>query len=255
MAALMGSDADALPGPVEGENATESLSWLARRAREGGPVDIVAWMAFGDPVKPQSAEAVSRLHARGISTLLLSGDRRAAAESVGHLLGIGEVVAEVLPQDKADRIAALRAGPPVRVVAMVGDGVNDAPALARADVGMAVANPDGGSDVALQAADITLMRGDPLLVPAALDISHRTVLKIRQNLFWAFGYNVVGIPLAMSGLLSPVLAGGAMALSSISVLLNALLLGRWRAPTGASPRVDTDPAAVALPLNSNDRRP
>jgi Cu+-exporting ATPase len=135
----------------------------------------------------------------------------------------GEVMANVLPGEKADRVQALKAGG--HTVAMVGDGINDAPALAAADVGMAMGN---GTDVAMHAAGITLMRGDPALVAAALAISDQTVRKIRQNLFWAFVYNVAGIPLAALGFLNPVLAGAAMAMSSVSVMSNALLLKRWK---------------------------
>jgi Cu+-exporting ATPase len=162
---------------------------------------------------------------------MISGDNRAAALAMGAKLGLceDEVRAEVLPGDKAAQVAALRQGEGgrPRVVAMVGDGVNDAPALAAADVGLAMAT---GTDVAMHAAGITLMRGDLRLVAGALSISDRTVRKIRQNLFWAFAYNVAGIPLAALGFLNPVVAGAAMALSSVSVMTNALLLRRWRPP-------------------------
>jgi Cu+-exporting ATPase len=158
---------------------------------------------------------------------MISGDNRGAAEAMARRLGLrpedGEVLAEVLPGDKAAKVAELKAGG--HVVAMVGDGVNDAPALAAADVGLAMGN---GTDVAMHAAGITLMRGDPQLVAAALRVSRRTVAKIRQNLFWAFIYNVAGIPLAALGYLNPVIAGAAMAMSSVSVMSNALLLRRWR---------------------------
>ena len=190
-------------------------------------VQVLALLAFGDEPKPGAKEALAVLRARGIKTVMISGDNRGAAEAMALRLGLrpqeGEVMAEVLPGDKAARVMALKDGG--HTVVMVGDGVNDAPALAAADVGMAMGN---GTDVAMHAAGITLMRGDPLLVAAALDISDRTVTKIRQNLFWAFAYNVAGIPLAALGFLNPVVAGAAMALSSVSVMGNALLLKRWR---------------------------
>jgi Cu+-exporting ATPase len=209
------------------EGAT--LSWLLH-APKAGEWHPLAWMAFGDEAKPDAAEAVRRLHAMGVRIVMLSGDNRGAAHAVARHLGIEQVIAEVLPGDKADHVHRLQQGEGGvrRTVAMVGDGLNDGPALAAADVGMAMANPGGGSDVALQAAGVTLMRGDPLLVPAALAISRATSNKIRQNLVWAFAYNLIGIPLAAMGGLNPMLAGAAMALSSISVLGNALLLSRWR---------------------------
>jgi Cu+-exporting ATPase len=201
----------------------------AMAEQEAGGVTLLALLAFADEPKPGAKEALATLKARGIQTVMISGDNRGAAEVMAKRLGLDakDVLAEVLPGDKAAKVAALKVGG--NVVAMVGDGVNDAPALAAADVGMAMANPNGGgTDVAMHAAGITLMRGDPLLVAAALEISRRTVSKIRQNLFWAFVYNAAGIPLAALGFLSPVMAGAAMALSSVSVMANALLLKRWR---------------------------
>ncbi len=207
---------------LQAQGAT--VSAMAERSTEG--LTLRALMAFGDEPKPGAREALAALRARGIKTVMISGDNRGAAEAMAHRLGLrpeeGEVMAEVLPGDKAARVVALKEGG--HTVAMVGDGVNDAPALAAADVGMAMGN---GTDVAMHAAGITLMRGDPLLVAAALDISDRTVAKIRQNLFWAFFYNAAGIPLAALGYLSPVVAGAAMAMSSVSVMSNALLLKRW----------------------------
>jgi len=207
-----------------------SLSALAERGPAG--VQGLLLMAFGDEPKPGAREALDALRARGLRLVMISGDNRAAAEAMAQRLGLrpenGEVLAEVLPGDKAQAVARLREGG--RVVAMVGDGVNDAPALAAADVGLAMGN---GTDVAMHAAGITLMRGDVALVGAALDISARTVAKIRQNLFWAFAYNTAGIPLAALGYLSPVIAGAAMALSSVSVMTNALLLKRWKFPDRA----------------------
>lgn len=210
-----------------------TVSWLMRQTQavDGEPAwQVMAAMAFGDELKPGAAQAVARLHALNVRTVMISGDNRGAAQAMASRLGIQQVVAEVLPGDKADHIQRLQQGEGGQrlTVAMVGDGLNDAPALAAADVGMAMANPEGGTDVALQAAGITLMRGDPMLVPAALDISRRTSAKIWQNLAWAFGYNVVGIPLAAFGGLNPMLAGAAMALSSVSVVTNALWLSRWK---------------------------
>jgi Cu+-exporting ATPase len=202
-----------------------SLSALAERTDAG--LQPLLLMAFGDEPKPGAAQALSALRERGLKLVMISGDNPAAAEAMARRLGLrpeaGEVMANVLPGDKSAQVQKLRAGG--QVVAMVGDGVNDAPALAAADVGMAMGT---GTDVAMHAAGITLMRGDVALVGAALDISARTVAKIRQNLFWAFAYNVAGIPLAALGYLNPMMAGAAMALSSVSVMANALLLKRWK---------------------------
>ena len=202
-----------------------TVSAMAERTAEG--LRLRALMAFSDEPKPGARQALADLRARGIKTVMISGDNRGAAVAMARRLGLrpeeGEVMAEVLPADKLACVLALKEGH--RVVVMVGDGVNDAPALAAADVGIAMGD---GTDVAMHAAGITLMRGDPLLVAAALDISDRTVSKIRQNLFWAFVYNAAGIPLAALGFLNPVLAGAAMALSSVSVMGNALLLKRWK---------------------------
>ncbi|HLT05326.1 MAG TPA: heavy metal translocating P-type ATPase [Pseudomonas sp.] len=199
-----------------------SVSWLAEDA--GAGLRLRGLLAFGDPPRPEAIEAVTTLHGMGIRTVMLSGDNASAARAVAAAVGIDahDVRAEVLPGDKAEQIRALAAE---GRVGMVGDGVNDAPALAAADVGFAMG---GGTDVAMHAAGVTLMRNDPRLVADAVDISRRTSRKIHQNLFWAFIYNVVGIPLAAAGLLSPVIAGAAMALSSVSVVSNTLLLRRWR---------------------------
>jgi Cu+-exporting ATPase len=209
--------------------AGRTVSWLLQTAP--GPARVLGLLAFGDELKPQAGAALQRLQARGLRTVLLSGDNRGSAQAAASALGIQEVHAEVLPADKAAVVQALRAQG--RVVAMVGDGINDAPALAAADVGMAMAT---GTDVAMQTAGITLMRGDPALVADALDIARRTWTTLRRGLFWAFAYNVIGLPLAAFGLLNPVYAGAAMALSSVSVVGNALLLRRWRpAPRPAPP--------------------
>ena len=210
---------------AELQRAGATVSVLAQRSTGG--LTVRALLAFGDEPKSGAKAALAALRARGIRTVMISGDNRGAAEAMALQLGLrpdqGEVMADVLPANKAAQVIALKAGG--HVVAMVGDGVNDAPALAAADVGMAMGN---GTDVAMHAAGITLMRGDPMLVAAALEVSDRTVKKIRQNLFWAFFYNVAGIPLAAFGFLNPVLAGAAMAMSSVSVMSNALLLKRWK---------------------------
>jgi Cu+-exporting ATPase len=202
----------------------DTVSWAAADGR------LLGLLAFRDAVREEAAAAVRALAGQGVPSLMLSGDHHAAAARVGAILGIEAVRAPVRPEDKAGEIQLLRAQG--LVVGMVGDGVNDAPALAAADVGIAMGT---GADVALETAGITLMRPDPMLVPAALDIARRTWAKIRQNLFWAFVYNVVALPLAAFGLLTPELAGAAMAMSSVSVVTNALLLRHWRpaaAPSG-----------------------
>jgi Cu+-exporting ATPase len=197
-----------------------TVSWLADVT---SAPRLLGLLAFGDTLKAGAAQAIGLLRAQGVRTVLVSGDNAGAAGAVARELRIDDVRAEVLPQDKARIVTQLKTGG--NTVAMVGDGVNDAPALAAADVGIAMSS---GTDVAMHAAGITLMRGDPALVAEAIDLSRRTYAKIRQNLFWAFFYNVVGIPLAALGWLSPVVAGAAMAFSSVSVVTNALLLRRWR---------------------------
>jgi Cu+-exporting ATPase len=203
---------------AELEAAGNTVSWLADNVAQR----LLGLLAFGDQLKPTARAAVQRLRAQGIVTIMLTGDNQGAAQAAGQALGIDRVEANLLPEDKTSKIAELqREG---HRVAMVGDGINDAPALAAADVGIAMSS---GTDAAMQAAGVTLMRGDPALVADAIAISHRTFSKIRQNLFWAFVYNLAGIPLAAFGLLNPMLAGAAMALSSVSVISNALLLRRW----------------------------
>ncbi len=222
-----------------------SVSWLAAHSAGAAPA-LRGLLAFGDAPKANAAAAIAALQALGVKAVLLSGDNHGAAQAVARRLGITDVRAEVLPGDKAQVVASLRESLPAGAkVAMVGDGINDAPALAAADVGLAMAT---GTDVAMETAGLTLMRGDPGLVVEALALSRAVTAKIRQNLFWAFFYNVVGIPLAAFGALSPVLAGTAMALSSVSVIANALLLRRWRPPAPAvvgGPTAPTEGAAVA----------
>jgi P-type Cu+ transporter len=188
---------------------------------------LIGLLSIADTIRPSSAPAVARLQAMGIRTIMLTGDRRQTAESVGATLGIAEIRAELMPDQKLAEVKRLRAEG--CIVGMVGDGINDAPALAMADVSFALA---GGTGIAIDTADVTLMRGDLCTLPDAIELSRRTLSKIRQNLFLAFFYNVLGIPLAALGMLSPLMAGAAMAASSVSVVSNALLLGRWR-PRGA----------------------
>jgi len=197
------------------ESAGHTVVAVARARR------AVGLLAFGDVVRNGARSVVSQLRAQGVRTLIVSGDNAAATQRVAVDVGVDDVHAELLPQDKARIIRELQQK---GNVAMVGDGINDAPALMQANIGIAMGS---GTDVAMHAAGVTLMRSDPRLVGAAIDISRRTYAKIRQNLFWAFVYNVVGIPLAALGFLSPVVAGAAMALSSVSVVTNALLLKRW----------------------------
>jgi Cu+-exporting ATPase len=197
-----------------------TVSWVADLT---GQPKLLGLLAFGDTVKRTAARAVARLRELGVASVLVTGDNKGSAQAAATLLGIEDFRAEVLPEDKAGIVAELKARG--GRVAMVGDGINDAPALAAADVGIAMST---GTDVAMHAAGITLMRGDPALVGDAIDISRRTYAKIRQNLFWAFFYNLVGVPLAAFGLLNPVIAGAAMALSSVSVVTNALMLRNWK---------------------------
>ncbi len=184
---------------------------------------IIAIVTFSDTIKASSAETITKLKSLGIKTVMLTGDNKGSAQKVSKLLGLDSFEAEVLPGDKSSIIEKYRSSG--QIVGMVGDGINDAPALAAANVGIAMST---GTDVAMHSSGITLMRGNPLLIPDAISISRRTYTKIKQNLFWAFIYNVIGIPLAALGYLSPVVAGAAMAMSSVSVVTNSLLLKRWR---------------------------
>jgi Cu+-exporting ATPase len=199
---------------------------------------LVALLAAADVLKPDATATVARLKELGVEVVMLTGDNRQTGEAIGRQAGIERVLAEVLPEDKAREIRRLQEQK--HLVAMVGDGVNDAPALAQADVGVAMGS---GTDVAIEAADVTLMRGQLASVVGAIELSRRTIRVIRGNLIWAFGYNVILIPVAAGvlyplggGLLSPILAGAAMAFSSVSVVANSLRLRRWTPRPAANPR-------------------
>ena len=211
--------------PASGETETdETMVWVVAEDHEGDASSVVAGaIAFADALRPQAKRAVAELRGHGLRPLMLSGDAAPVAQRAAAALGIADVRGGVLPEDKAAVLREL--GAEGERVAMVGDGVNDAPALAVADVGIAVGS---GTDIAMETAGITLMRPDPMLIPAAVAVSRATLRKIKQNLFWAFVYNVVGIPAAALGFLSPTVAGAAMAFSSVCVVGNSLLLRRWR---------------------------
>ncbi len=198
-----------------------TISILAEKASE--TIKILAILGFSDVIKPEAKTAITALHQLNVRTIMLTGDNIHSANTIAKELSIDEVFAQITPEVKADKIYQLQKN--YGKVAMVGDGVNDAPALAAADIGIAMGT---GTDVAMHTASMTLMRGNPLLIADAIDISRRTYHKIKQNLFWAFFYNLIGVPLAALGLLNPMIAGAAMALSSVSVVTNALLLKRWQ---------------------------
>ena len=186
----------------------------------GGEVRGV--IAVADTLKASAVDTVKKLHGLGLTAAMITGDNARTAQSIADAVGIDRVIAEVLPQDKQREVQRLQeAG---EIVAMVGDGVNDAPALVQADLGIAIGT---GTDVAIESSDLTLMRGDVAGVMTAIELSRRTYRTIVQNLFWAFGYNTIAIPLAVSGLLSPLIAGAAMAFSSISVVINSIRLRRF----------------------------
>ena len=206
------------------EEQGNTVMWVAQTGAEPQCLGLIA---VADPVKDSAKDAVARLRRLEVTTIMMTGDNERTARVVGDRVGVDKIIAGVLPEDKAAEVERLRSEG--HVVAMVGDGVNDAPALAAADVGVAMGT---GSDIAMDSAGVTLMRGDPVLLADMVSVSRATYSKIRQNLFWAFIYNVIGIPAASAGFLSPMIAGAAMAFSSVSVVSNSLLLRRWKAAAG-----------------------
>jgi len=208
-------------GAAEGDvTALEEQGKTAMLLAVDGRLEAV--LAVADTLKESSRQAIAELQSMGLAVYMITGDNRRTAEAIAAQVGIVEVLAEVLPENKAREVEKLKSQG--RMVAMVGDGINDAPALAAAHIGMAMGT---GTDVAMEAADITLMRGDLSTIPAAIRLSRQTIRKIKQNLFWAFIYNIVGIPFAALGMLNPVIAGAAMAMSSVSVVTNSLSLKRF----------------------------
>jgi len=201
------------------EEQGKTVIWVARDA------SLLGIIAIADALRPESKPAIEALRKMGVKTLLLSGDAERVANEIGRQVGVDQIKGGVKPDDKAREVSELQAEG--YTVGMIGDGINDAPALAAADIGIAMGT---GTDVAMETAGVTLMRPNPGLVPAAISVSRATWNKLRQNLFWAFAYNVIGIPIAAAGYLSPTIAGAAMAFSSVSVVSNSLLLKRWRPP-------------------------
>jgi Cu+-exporting ATPase len=218
------------PAFIASKNITLQEATITALQQQGKSIIAIASntallgiIAMADTLRDSSSRAVARLNSMGIRVVMLSGDSTATAQAIALQAGISEFRAEVLPQDKESHVRSFKAQG--KLVGMVGDGINDAPALAAADVSFAM---QGGSDIAIESADITLMHDDLMSVADAIDLSRVAMAKIRQNLFFAFGYNILGIPLALLGLLNPVIAGAAMAMSSVSVVSNALLLKRWQ---------------------------